>query len=65
MTALFHLLQNAEAQFLALSVKGQDFRRVVFRFDNSHYFSVCKSNSSAQETVSCPSCYLEIIENVE
>ena len=50
MTALFDLLLNAEAKFLALSVEGQDFRREAFRLAESHYFSLCKCSSSAMET---------------
>lgn len=57
MTALFDLLPDAAAEFLALSVIRQDLRRAVFCFDNSHYFAVCEQSSSAQEKASCPSCY--------
>lgn len=47
MTAFFDLQLNAEAEFLALSVEGQDFRRMVFRLADSHSFTVCKSSTAA------------------
>lgn len=53
-----------QTEFLALSVEGQDFGRVVFCLADSRSFSVCKSSSSALVSISCLTCCLGV-ENDE